>query len=68
MAEDGRPIRFQRKQTHYSVREILNDWCETSWVWNELIRVRIFRVETTPSGLFELRRLGMVWRLTAAQD
>lgn len=65
---DGRPVRFWRRQKLYYVRAILNDWCETCWVWNELIRTTIYRIETEPCGLFELRRLGTAWRLTAAQD
>ena len=65
---DGRPVRFWRRQKLYSVRTILHDWCETTWSWNELIRTTIYRIETEPSGLFELRHQGSTWRITAEQD
>lgn len=66
--KDGAPIRFWRRQKLYRVCAVLNDWCETCWVWNELIKTTVFRIETEPCGLFELRRFGASWRITAAQD
>ena len=66
--QDGRPIQFWRRQQRHHICAILNDWCETSWVWNELVRMTVFRVETDTGGLYELRRLGPTWRLTAAED
>jgi hypothetical protein len=65
---DGRPIRFWRRQRMHHIIAIQHDWCETSWVWNDMIRMTIYRIETDTGGMFELRHLGSTWRLTAVQD
>jgi hypothetical protein len=66
--EDGSPKEFWRRSNLYRVLAIERAWRESSWVLNELVEERIYRVETEPPGVFELHRIGMSWRLTAAQD
>jgi hypothetical protein len=65
---DGQPLHFRRRHRVYHVRAILHDWCETSWSWDELVKTTIYRIETDPVGLFELRQQGNTWRITAEQD
>ena len=67
-APDGRPLRFWRRQQLYLVCSILQEWCETCWSWDDLRRTTVFRIETDPSGLFELQHRAKSWRLTAAYD
>ncbi len=67
-APDGTPLQFWRGQQLWCVAEIEHSWREALWVSNEVIEERIYRVATDPPGLFELRRIGKGWRVTAAAD
>jgi hypothetical protein len=77
----GTPVRYWRraagKSPHggygpqerpYAVVAIHNRWRETRSRQGALTDTEIWRVETDPFGISELRRLDTEWRLTATWD
>lgn len=64
----GRPVRYWRRGRMRSVASIQNCWRETEWFWGSLAEKAVYRVETDPSGLSELHRLGVNWRICALAD
>lgn len=65
---EGLPVRYRRGGKIYSVRRIQNRWKETDWFWDSLIEKTAYRIETDPSGFYELYRIGMEWRLGGTAD
>jgi len=64
----GVPIRYWWRGRLRQVARIQNRWRETEWVWGRLAERTIFRVETVPLGVCELRLAGNEWRLVAMAD
>jgi hypothetical protein len=64
----GRPVRYWRRGQLRTVTRVQNCWREAEWFWGSLSEKTIYRVETAPSGLSELHRLGVTWRLGAMAD
>jgi len=62
------PMRYLRKSKSYNVARIANRWRETQWNWGETSEATSFRVETDPSGIYDLEHRGAQWRLTGAAD
>lgn len=71
---DGIPMRFLRPDGEvYQVEAVQRYWQETEWDWEalekqKLIEQCIYRVETRPAGLYELRLNKYGWRLCAVAD
>jgi DNA polymerase IV len=70
------PVRYwltgrrARREGHgpREVRRILNRWKETKWFWGAASTQVVYRVETDPAGLSELRKLSVEWRLSGVHD
>jgi len=64
----GCPTRFWRRGRMREVRGIQNRWKETEWHWGRLSERTVYRVEVDSSGLCELHRLEVEWRLAGIAD
>lgn len=68
---DGRPARYwyrprgRNEATRYEVRRSLDRWREARWKADlSIVDAEVFRVETDPAGISDLKRMGAEWRLT----
>jgi DNA polymerase-4 len=68
---EGRPARYwhrargRREASRYEVRRSLDRWREARWKADlSVVDAEVFRVETDPAGISDLRRVGAEWRLT----
>jgi len=53
---EGAPVRFQRPRGEiYRVADIQRHWREAEWEWDRPATHAVYRIETCPSGLYELR-------------
>ena len=68
MDGSGVPVRYWWRGERREVARIQNRWRETDWSWGQVAEQTVFRVETLPPGLCELRRMGSEWRLGAVAD
>lgn len=59
---------FEDRGQRYEVITIHNRWRETGTRNGILTDAEVYRVETDPFGVSELRRLGTEWRITASWD
>jgi DNA polymerase-4 len=81
--KDGNPVRYWRRgvskprrllkvgrdeHRRYEVLRVYNRWRETGMRHGTLTDADVFRVETDPFGVSELRRLETDWRLTGTAD
>lgn len=80
--EQGTPVRYWRQSRargvsrrefghqgrRYEVLNIHNRWRETGSKNGALIDAEVWRVETDPFGVSELRRMDTEWRITASWD
>ena len=64
----GVPVRYWRRGRRYEVKRIHDRWKEAEAVWNELVERTTFRVETEPTGLYELKLTGKQWRVVGVAD
>jgi len=68
---EGRPARYwhrprgRQDATRYEVRRALDRWREARWQADlSVVDAEVFRVETDPAGICDLKRVGAEWRLT----
>lgn len=55
----GEPVRFLRSGGEmYQVEAVHRNWREAEWEWDRLITQAVYRIETRPAGLYELRLSG----------
>jgi DNA polymerase IV len=64
----GAPMRYWWRGRLREVAHVQNHWRETEWVWGRQAERTVFRVETVPLGICELRHTGGEWRLVALAD
>lgn len=64
----GAPMRYWWRGRLREVARVQNHWRETEWVWGRQAERTVFRVETVPLGICELRHTGGEWRLVALAD
>jgi nucleotidyltransferase/DNA polymerase involved in DNA repair len=65
---EGPHGRYSQQERAYDVVTIHNRWRETRSRQGALIDTEVWRVETDPFGVSELRHLDTEWRLTATWD
>jgi nucleotidyltransferase/DNA polymerase involved in DNA repair len=64
----GVPVRFLRRGEVYHVETVHRDWREAEWEWDALSLHVVYRIETQPPGLYELRLTGRHWMLCGIAD
>ncbi|MCW3097483.1 MAG: DNA-directed polymerase [Chthonomonadaceae bacterium] len=65
----GVPVRFLRTGGEiYRVAGVHRHWREAEWDWDGLVTHAIYRIETCPAGLYELRLTGRHWLLCGIAD
>jgi DNA polymerase-4 len=63
------PVRFLRRRGEvYQIERVHRHWREAEWEWDRLVTHVVYRVETSPSGLYELRLTGCHWLLCGIAD
>lgn len=64
----GVPVRYWRRGQRRDVKRIQNRWKEIDWFWGSCAETTVYRIETSPTGLSELHKVGVQWRLKAVAD
>ena len=74
-SESGQPIRYwrrlrgRREVTCYEVRRVADRWRESKWRADlSVTDAEVWRIETDPFGIGDLRRVGAQWQITAQMD
>lgn len=65
---EGEPVRYYRRGRLYAVKRIRDRWKESEWRWDGLSERTAYRIETEPSGDYELIRYEVQWRLGGVSD
>lgn len=65
---EGEPVRYYRRGRLYSVKRIRDRWKESDWRWDGLSERTAYRIETEPSGDYELIHYEVQWRLGGVSD
>ena len=65
---EGEPLRYFRRGQLYFVKQIRDRWKESDWEWDGVSERTAYRIETEPSGDYELIQLEVEWRLGGVSD
>lgn len=71
----GQPVRYWRRrkgeqeESSYSVRRIADRWRESKWRADlSVTDTEVWRIETDPYGIGDLKRIGAQWQIAAMMD